>query len=193
DVLGFRGSDANENIDVTFSGTHALLARDVGNVTMDLTAMERIDISTFGGSDNVTVDDLSGTGVLRVAIDLAGTLGGTTGDGQVDHVNVFGTNANDLVSVTNSGGLVIVTGLAEQITVDHADANDQLTSHGGGGNDTIDARGLAANVIGLILDGGVGNDTLSGSAGSDHFVFGSGADTITNFSHAQGDVVDLHV
>src|SRR5262249_20428261 len=157
-------------------------------VTMDLTSIERIELNPIGGTDNVTVNDLSGTGVVRVAIDLAGTLGGSTGDGQVDHVNVVGTNANDLINVTNSGGLVIINGLSEQITVDHADANDQLTIQGGNGNDTVDARGLAANVIGLILDGGPGNDTLFGGAGADHFVFAVGADTIGNFSHAQGDV-----
>ena len=56
----------------------------------------------------------------------------------------------------------------------------------------------ASNVIsGLggddLLAGGHGNDTLTGGTGADTFVFasGDGADIITDFSHAQGDRIDL--
>ncbi|WP_342242283.1 type I secretion C-terminal target domain-containing protein, partial [Inquilinus sp. OTU3971] len=50
-----------------------------------------------------------------------------------------------------------------------------------------------------ILLGGRGADTLSGGAGADRFVYagtihsltGAGADRITDFSHAQGDRIDL--
>jgi Ca2+-binding RTX toxin-like protein len=50
-----------------------------------------------------------------------------------------------------------------------------------------------------ILLGGRGADMLTGGAGADRFVYagtvhslvGSGADRITDFSHAQGDRIDL--
>jgi Ca2+-binding RTX toxin-like protein len=191
DVLGFRGANVNENIDISANGGRALFFRDVANVTMDLNDVERIEFGAIGGSDNVAVNDLSGTDVLRVAVDLAGTLGGSAADGQLDQVTVIGSNGNDQISITNQGGLVIVNGLAAQSTVDHVDATDQLTVHGSGGTDTIDASALTPNVMALTLNGGAGNDTLTGSAGADQFLFTLGNDTITNFSHAQGDVVEV--
>lgn len=52
---------------------------------------------------------------------------------------------------------------------------------------------LIGNAIGNKLDGGFGNDTLTGGAGADHFVFsdGYGSDIITDFSVAGGDIIDL--
>ena len=46
------------------------LFRDVGNVTMDLNGVEHIQLNALGGADTVTVNDLTGTGVTQVAIDL---------------------------------------------------------------------------------------------------------------------------
>jgi hypothetical protein len=43
----------------------------------------------------VTVNDLTGIGVTGVAVDLAGALGGTAGDGAADRVVVNGTAGND--------------------------------------------------------------------------------------------------
>ena len=54
--------------------------RDVANITMDLNSIEHIDFNASGGADNITVGDLTGTGVKQVAIDLAGTPG--SGDGR---------------------------------------------------------------------------------------------------------------
>jgi Ca2+-binding RTX toxin-like protein len=52
-----------------------------------------------------------------------------------------------------------------------------------------------------VLTGGDGKDTLAGGAGADRFVYstiaqspvGANADRITDFSHAQGDRIDLSV
>ena len=49
------------------------LTRDVGNVTMDLNGVEHIQLNALGGADTVTVNDLTGTGVTQVAIDLGAT------------------------------------------------------------------------------------------------------------------------
>ena len=59
-------------------------------------------------------------------------------------------------------------GLPAQVTIAHAEAaNDTLTVNGLGGNDTIDASSLPANAINLVLNGGDGNDMITGSAGND--------------------------
>ena len=176
DTLVFNGANVNENIAISANGTRALLSRDVGNVTMDLNSVEHIQVAAAGGSDNVTVNDLTGAGVTNFAIDLAATPGGTTGDGQPDSVTVNGTAVNDAIHVTENGGEVVVAGLSAQVVIDHADPGDQLLINGGTGDDTIDASALPAGHIALTLNGGAGNDTLVGSHGDDLVIGGTGSD-----------------
>jgi Ca2+-binding RTX toxin-like protein len=176
DTLVFNGSNANENISISADGSRATLLRDVGNVTMDINGVERVELSASGGSDNITVNDLTGTGITQVAIDLAGA-GTTHGDGQPDQVTINGTAGNDFLTVDGRGGVVTVSGLAETVTIAHADAAlDQLTVSGGAGDDVIDASGLSANQVGLVLNGGAGNDVILGSHGNDSVIGGTGND-----------------
>jgi Ca2+-binding RTX toxin-like protein len=177
DALQFNGSNANENIDLSANGSRLLLTRDVANITMDVNGVEQVNVATLGGIDNVTINDLSGTGVTGVTVDLAGTLGGATGDGQPDTVVVNGTAAADSVTVQGFGSTANVTGLAATVRVNHAEgANDSLQINGLGGNDTINASTLSAGVIGLTLNGGDGDDVLTGSAGNDLINGGRGND-----------------
>ena len=208
DTLAFNGSNANENISISANGARATLFRDVGNVTMDLNSVERIQVKALGGADNLTINDLTGTGVKQVAIDLASPPGSGTGDGQSDSVIVNATNGNDAISVASSGTSVVVKGLSEQVTIDGAEAaNNSLVINGLGGNDTINASALNVGQINLTIDGGAGNDVIKGGAGNqvlvggagnDQFVFSfgkSGNDLISDFqAHGasnQGDVVAL--
>ena len=155
------------------------LTRDVGNVTMDLNGIEHIDFNALGGADNITVGDLTGTGVTQVALDLSGAPGTGVGDGQADSVTVNGTAGNDNVQVAGTGGSVSVTGLAATVTLAGAEgANDQLIVNGGAGNDVINAAGLAAGNVQLTIDGGAGNDTITGSQGDDILIGGDGNDTV---------------
>jgi Ca2+-binding RTX toxin-like protein len=176
DTLAFNGSDAGENISISANGSRATLFRDVGNVTMDLNGIERIELAAAGGADNIVVNDLTGTGITQVAIDLA-AAGTGHGDGQPDQVTVNGTLGNDFITIGNNGGVVTVGGLAETVTIAHADgALDQLTISGGQGDDVIDASNLSANHIGLVLNGGDGNDVILGSHGDDSVIGGRGND-----------------
>ena len=90
DTLRSNGSNVGEHIDISANGGRATLFRDVGTVTMDLNSVETIQIAALGGADTITVNDLSGTGVRQVAIDLAAT-GTGVGDGQPDTVIVNGS------------------------------------------------------------------------------------------------------
>jgi Ca2+-binding RTX toxin-like protein len=62
--------------------------------------------------------------------------------------------------------------------VSGASANDRLTVHGLGGDDVIDASGVAAGSILLTLDGGEGDDVLIGGAGDDVLLGGAGDDVL---------------
>jgi hypothetical protein len=86
--------------------------------------------------------------VTRVAIDLG------SGDDATDSVVVDGTASNDRITVAGDDTGVAVDGLAAQVTINHAEPTDQLTVAALGGDDAIDASGLAAGAISLTLDGG---------------------------------------
>src|SRR5262249_59928412 len=133
---------------------------------MDLTNVETIQLATLGGADNVSVGDLTGTGVTKVSIDLSSPPGSGQGDGAADTVNVAGTGGNDSINVVSSGTSINVNGLPAQVTIAGAEAaNDQLVVNGGAGDDTIDASRLTAGPVNLPLNGGGGNDLITGSAG----------------------------
>ncbi len=179
DTLQFNGSNANENIDLSANGSRLRMFRDVGNVTMDVNGVEQVNVAALGGADTVTVNDLTGTDVTGVNIDLAGTPGSATGDGQADSVIVNGTTANDAIIVAGDASGVAVLGLSAQVTITGAEAaNDRLTINALGGDDVVDATGLLAGVIGLTADGGDGDDVLIGSAGNDTLNGGAGDDIL---------------
>jgi len=178
DTLLFNGSNINENMDISANGDRVRLTRNIGNIVMDLNDVERIDVKTLGGVDSVTVHDLSGTDVTQVNVDLAGTLGGTAGDGQTDTVRVEGTSGDDIIQVVGAAGSVSVVGLPASVAITHAEAGDQLVISGGGGDDVISAATLAAGIMNLTIDSGAGNDTILGSQGADHLFAGDGNDFV---------------
>ena len=175
DTLVFAGSNASENMDISANGGRVRLFRDVGNIAMDVNGVEHIQLQAAGGADNITVNDLTGTGVTQAAIDLAGP-GTTTGDGSADAVTVNATAGDDTARIAATGGTVTVSGLAARTTITHADAGDRLTVNGLAGNDTIDASALLAGQIDLAIRGGAGNDTLIGSHGNDTVAGDTGND-----------------
>jgi Ca2+-binding RTX toxin-like protein len=179
DVMAFNGSAGSEQFRLSASGSHARFTRDLGGITMDLNALEQVDVASVGGNDTLTVDDLTGTDVKTVNNDLAGTLGGTTaGAGQAQTI-VNGTNGPDSIVATGSGGSATVAGLAATVNVVHGDANrDQLGIFALGGNDRVDASALKADAAKLGVDGAAGDDTLLGGAGADVLRGGDGNDTV---------------
>ena len=147
---------------------------------MDLNGIEGVTVNAVGGADTVTVNDLTGTGVSNVNLNLAGTPGGTTGDGTQDHVIVNGTaNADtDQRQPSNQRAATVVSGLAALVKVTGIDAGiDQFDLNGQAGNDTIDASKLKANLVNLTINGGDGDDAIIGSDGSDLVNGGRGNDT----------------
>jgi Ca2+-binding RTX toxin-like protein len=183
DTLQFNGSNANENIDLSANGSRLRLFRDVGNVTMDVNGVEQINVVALGGADTITVNDLSGTGVTDVNIDLAAPPGSGVGDGQADTVIVNGTAGADAIAIAGDAGRADVLGLAAKVHIAGAEpANDRLIVNALGGNDVVDASGLTAATIQLTEDGGNGNDMLIGGAGNDTLLGGAGDDILVRGS-----------
>jgi Ca2+-binding RTX toxin-like protein len=177
DTLVFNGANVNENITISANGSHASFFRDVGNVTMDLNSMETIDFNALGGADTINVNDLTGTGVKNVNIDLASPSGSGVGDGQADTIIINATSGDDVISISRTGGFITISGLAETVTITGAEAaNDRIVINGLGGDDVIDATGLSG--ISLTANGGEGNDILIGSPGNDVLTGGSGDDIL---------------
>jgi Ca2+-binding RTX toxin-like protein len=194
DAMLFNGSNSDENMDASANGQRVRFFRNVANITMDLNDVESIVAKTFGGTDNLTVNDLSGTDVRNVVADLAAIGGGN--DAAADNVIANGTNGDDAVTVTGNGPDAQISGLPAQITVSGAIAgSDRVTVNALAGADVVDASGLAATSALLTVDGGEGddviiggdgNDTLLGGAGDDVIIGGPGNDTING---APGDDV----
>ncbi len=154
DTMVFNGANVAEKVDLSANGNRLRFTRDVASITMDTHGVETVDFNALGGADTVTVNDLTGTDVTGVDVDLAGSLGGTAGDGAADHVVVNGTNGNDAIDVSGDAGAVKVSGLAATVDVLHPEvANDRLDLNTLAGTDTVGSAGLAAGAIQLFVDG----------------------------------------
>jgi Ca2+-binding RTX toxin-like protein len=179
DTMLFNGANVAENIDISANGNRVLFFRNIASVTMDLDDIERIDFNALGGADTIVVNDLSGTDVTEINLNLASTLGGNAGDAQPDNVIVNGTNGDDVVTVAGDANGVAVLGLAAAVNITHAEAaNDRLTVNALGGDDVVDASGLAAGAIQLTAAGGAVNDVLIGGDGNDTLLGGEGDDVL---------------
>ncbi len=169
DTMIFNGADAAERIALSANGNRLRLFRDVGGVTMDTAGVERVDVSALGGADLVSVDDLSGTGVSDVNVDVGG-------DGQ-NQVVVAGTNGDDAVNVEGDASTLAVAGLSARVAIQRSERSDELTVNGLGGNDRLSSAALTAQVS-LTLDGGAGEDTLTGGQGIETLRGGDGNDSL---------------
>ena len=179
DTMLFNGSAGAEKFEASANGGRVRFTRDLGNIVMDLNDVESIDLNALGNVDTLTVNDLSGTDLAEINTDLAGTLGGSAGDGQADTVTVNGTNGDDIIDVVGAGTSASVLGLAARVNITNTEgANDSLVVNALGGDDTVRATTLPADVIKLTIDGGAGSDELLGSQGADAIRGGDGDDFV---------------
>jgi Ca2+-binding RTX toxin-like protein len=171
DTMLFNGANVNEKIDISANGERVRFVRDVGNVTMDLNDIDQIDFNALGGADIITVNDLSGTDVAELNLNLAG------GGGKSVVIN--GTAADDAVTVSGDAKGIAVAGMAANVNVTGANAAlDRLTVNGLAGDDVVDASGLLADAIQLTANGGDGDDELLGGDGADQLAGNDGDDVL---------------
>ena len=143
------------------------------------------------------------------------TLIGTSANNTVNLLNgadtYYGGAGNDVINGNN--GVDTIYGQAGNDVISGDSANDYI--YGGSGNDTLYGENTLNNVTGVsndviyggsgadVIDGGDGTDVIIGGYGADTLTGGSGndtfkyldirdtGDTITDFSHAQGDKLDF--
>ena len=158
--------------------------------------------STVGGTHKLTIGaatftKAAGTQTISLGARPATPIPGVTTIAPINNAlsyNITGSAFNDslvggLNADTITGGLGadtlrgnsaadLLNGEAGDDSLDGGSGNDTLL--GGTGNDT--------------LLGGTGNDILTGGAGADHFAYDNtnqGVDTITDFSTAQVDLIQV--
>ena len=140
---------------------------------------------------------------------LSGDAGNDTESGGAGNDHVSGGAGNDVLGGGDgsdtlngdAGNDTINGGLGDDIA-DGGNGNDKID--GGAGNDHVSGGAgrdmLAGGAGDDTLDGGAGRDVMVGGLGADTFVFAAdsfaaatrkGADVIGDFSHAQGDHIDL--
>jgi hypothetical protein len=151
DVLDFNGSNIGENIDVSANGARGRLTRNVAAITQDFDSVEGLDIATLGGADNVTVNDVTGTAIKTVDVNLAGFDG--AGDASADNVIVNGTDGSDSVQLRRADTQVQVRGLAAQTRVVGGEAAlDTLRIQTLGGDDRVTLEDTVNSLINPIVD-----------------------------------------
>jgi Ca2+-binding RTX toxin-like protein len=175
--------------------------------TKDLFGGSSADVIVAKGTEAFTIKGNAGNDRLFGAANddaLHGdagndTLAGRGGDdklyGGVGHDRLLGEDGNDVLDggdgvdrlFGGTGQDVLYGGIGNDVLMGDA-GNDKL--FGGDGNDVLNG-GIGNDV----LDGGTGSDMLFGGGGADLFVVSlsdSGSlDRIRDFSHAQGDRIDL--
>ncbi len=138
DDMVFNGNGGNEIMAATNNFGRVSFSRNLGGIVMDLNEVEAIDVNALGGTDSVTVNNVSGTDLRRVSVDLAGALGGSASDGSADTVTVTGTKGDDSIAANANGSAVDVSGLTAFVRITHADpTKDSLVIDPVTGNDDV--------------------------------------------------------
>lgn len=167
DTLAFAGSPAAERYAVSAAGGQVRLTRDLGDLRLNLDGVEKLRVAAQGGSDAITVGDLSATDMFEVDPDL--------GAGDADAATVEASDDADQVSVSNFAGAVAVLG-PTFVRLENAEAADRLTVDGRGGDDILSA---STDAVALTLSGGDGTDTVIGGPGDDVLIGGRGFDDVS--------------
>ena len=153
DRMIFNGSAGNEIFTASAVGGRVEFLRNLGGIDMDLNDVERIDLNALGGIDQTNVNDLSGTDLEDLNVDLAAVIGGRTPDGAADTVTMNGTAGVDIVEIQAVMGTTRVSGLAATVRIANADpALDKLVLNTLAGIDQVNVGTGVAALIGVTVN-----------------------------------------
>lgn len=208
--------DVTVNWAVTGSGANAANAADFGGTLPSGTLTIAAGATTGTITVNVTGDTtIENDEAFQVTLSapVAATLGTAVATSTIlnnDQSVITGTAGNDTLNgtagidtINGNAGNDILNGNAGNDIMNGGTGNDTL--NGGDGNDSLDG-GTGVDILNGgngndLLLGSNGRDTMTGGAGADIFRFGAAVadigvtaatrDIITDFSRAQGDIIDL--
>ena len=185
---------SNQGTDTVYSSLFAYtLGSNVENLIL-------LGTDNLNGAGNSLANIITGTGGDNIlnggggADTLTGGLGNdtyvidNTGDVVVEHagegIDTIQTSSSYILGVNFEN--LTLTGALNRNGYGNTVDNVMIGNSGNNG-----LKGYAGNDM---LDGGAGNDSLSGGIGADVFVFNdnSGADTVSDFSAAQNDVININ-
>ncbi|CEE92405.1 putative Proprotein convertase 2 (fragment) [Xenorhabdus nematophila str. Anatoliense] len=189
------GSSQSGTFKYSFMSTHDFGERSAGNWTLQMTdansglpvTLNAWSLRLYGSKstsdDTYFYTDEYIESVVRQAnrAVLDDTVNGVTG----------GRNTLNAAAVSGDTSVNLLTGVASiggaALTIQNPSSIHNIIT--GDGNDT-----LVAGDVDALLDGGRGNNTLTGGAGKDFFVVHrreAGSDVINNFEAARGEIIDL--
>lgn len=178
-ILSVTGSAAAQAFALSANGARLSVGIAPG-VAIDAAGIQQLNLVGNGGADSLTVNDLSTTDVRLVNADF-GPAGAST-----HSIVVNGRQLSDNILITTPGANTVkVAGLAYDVNLSGVTTGDSLTVNGNGGNDIISAVAGVEAAIKFTLDGGAGDDTLSGDG---TLLGGDGNDTLTG--GAGNNVID---
>ena len=198
---------ANEGYDVVYASVNFVLGENFEDLILTGSAANAIGnnaVNHIVGNGNANFIDgrggadamSGGAGDDIYVVDNVGDIIGERGGEGIDRVRssvsyTLGANVENLY-LTGTGA----TSGTGNDSANYMTGNDSAnTLVGGGGNDTLVGNGGNDTLV-----GSAGIDLLTGGAGADKFIFssvsdastsGNVRDAITDFSHAQGDLIDL--
>lgn len=176
DVMDFDGNGANELFVLSHQNGVTRFDRDVGNIAMRTTGVERVALFAGGGTDVIRVGDTAGSDVQELTIDLSAVKGSRTADGAADRIEVADGAGDSFVSILGQGDTAAILGLQTFVSVEGAEAGDTIAYKAGGGRDNLSvSRDMAMR---LDVDAGAGDDFISSGAGDDLLRGGAGADFV---------------
>ncbi|MDA0285104.1 MAG: hypothetical protein O3B86_17275, partial [Planctomycetota bacterium] len=155
-VAGQSGDDVIS----TGSGNDTILWNGLGHgldTILDSIGVQTLTVQGDSGVNNFGID--SNSGLLRVSEGGASI----TVSNSTTTVNVLGGGDNDSITISS---LADVTALV-------------LNIEGQGGDDTISAAGASLGGVRLLMDGGAGDDTITGSSDADTITGGDGDDMVS--------------
>ncbi len=152
DRLEFHGANINEIFDLSPNGSRVRFSRNVANITMDLDGVEQVTVAALGGADQCVVNDLSGTAIKGVTVELEATPGSGAGDGQVDTVVVNGTPAAEKISITAGANGVVLARKGGAVRIAHPEPTDTLMVNGLGGGDKFKVTSTVSSAIAVTIN-----------------------------------------
>jgi Ca2+-binding RTX toxin-like protein len=175
DTLRINGINIAQTVDFSSIGGRVALFENATNGLLDLDNVEGIEYRASDSGDSIFYNDLSATDAKQVAIDLAAS---GIADGATDSLFADGTDGNNAIKLSLAGSAVVITGLAVQMTVAHANESDLIYLFAKDGNDSVNAAALKLGSARLAVDGGDGNDIITGGLGNDELSGGEGNDKV---------------